>query len=162
MTAFLDAGCRANSSQRGVASGRPVWLPVVWSSIRDTQPRLHWRMSAAQAALAARNLPAHLRKKAIIWGTFGAIAVRTSMTLVVVWLLKIPGLLLAGGVLLGGMWVNHGKARAHVAAHLIDVASLPGTGLTEVIAGDSISDLERFGIPAGVGAALVLLFVAVL
>jgi predicted tellurium resistance membrane protein TerC len=52
--------------------------------------------NAIVIALAARNLPQDLRKKAIIWGTFGAVAVRTAMTLVVVWLLKIPGLLLAG------------------------------------------------------------------
>ena len=61
--------------------------------------------NAIVIALAARNLPQDLRKKAIIWGTFGAIAVRTAMTLVVVWLLKIPGLLLAGGALL--VWIAY-------------------------------------------------------
>ncbi len=56
--------------------------------------------NAIVIALAARGLPAHLRKPAIVWGTVGAIVVRTSMTLVVVWLLKIPGLLAIGGTLL--------------------------------------------------------------
>src|SRR6476661_9566289 len=56
--------------------------------------------NAIVIALAARGLPAHLRKSAIIWGTVGAIVVRTAMTLVVVWLLKIPGLLAVGGSLL--------------------------------------------------------------
>ena len=45
-------------------------------------------------ALAARNLPPHLQKKAIAWGAAGAIVVRSVMTVGVVWLLKIPGLLL--------------------------------------------------------------------
>ena len=37
--------------------------------------------NAIVIALAARNLPTHLQKKAIVWGTVGAIAVRTVMTL---------------------------------------------------------------------------------
>ncbi len=61
--------------------------------------------NAIVIALAARNLPKHLQKKAIIWGTVGAIIVRTSMTLIVVALLKIPGLLFAGGALL--IWIAY-------------------------------------------------------
>ncbi len=61
--------------------------------------------NAIVIALAARNLPKHLQKKAIIWGTVGAIGVRTLMTLVVVWLLKIPGLMLLGG--LGLLWIAY-------------------------------------------------------
>ncbi len=59
--------------------------------------------NAIVIALAARKLPPDLQKKAIIWGTVGAIAVRTLLTVVVVWLLKVPGLLLAGGALL--LWI---------------------------------------------------------
>ena len=59
--------------------------------------------NAIVIALAARNLPAHLQKKAIVWGTVGAIAVRSLMTVGVVWLLKIPGLMLVGG--LGLLWI---------------------------------------------------------
>lgn len=51
-------------------------------------------------ALAARNLPPHLQRKAIWFGTAGAIAVRAALTLIVVWLLGVPGLLFAGGLLL--------------------------------------------------------------
>ncbi|MFV0680378.1 TerC family protein [Ottowia sp.] len=61
--------------------------------------------NAIVIALAARNLPKHLQKPAIIWGTVGAIVVRTLMTLVVVWLLKIPGLMLLGG--LGLLWIAY-------------------------------------------------------
>jgi YjbE family integral membrane protein len=59
--------------------------------------------NAVVIALAARNLPDALRKKAIIWGTAGAIVVRSAMTVAVVWLLKIPGLQGAGGLLL--IWI---------------------------------------------------------
>lgn len=61
--------------------------------------------NAIVIALAARNLPSHLQKKAIAWGTVGAIAVRSVMTLVVVWLLQIPGLMLVGG--LGLLWIAY-------------------------------------------------------
>jgi YjbE family integral membrane protein len=61
--------------------------------------------NAIVIALAARNLPPALQKKAIVWGTVGAVAVRTAMTLVVVWLLQIPGLLLVGG--LGLLWIAY-------------------------------------------------------
>jgi len=61
--------------------------------------------NAIVIALAARNLPPHLQKKAVIWGTVGAIAVRSVMTVGVVWLLKIPGLMLAGGI--GLLWIAY-------------------------------------------------------
>jgi YjbE family integral membrane protein len=61
--------------------------------------------NAIVIALAARGLPAHLQKRAVIWGAVGAIGVRSVMTLIVVWLLNIPGLLLAGGALL--LWIAY-------------------------------------------------------
>lgn len=61
--------------------------------------------NAIVIALAARNLPDHLRKRAVLWGTLGAIIVRSGMTLVTLWLLKIPGLMLVGG--LGLVWIAY-------------------------------------------------------
>ena len=61
--------------------------------------------NAIVIAMAARNLPPHLQKKAIIWGAVGAIAVRSAMTLAVVYLLQIPGLMLIGGLLL--VWIAY-------------------------------------------------------
>lgn len=61
--------------------------------------------NAIVIAMAARNLPAHLQKKAIVWGAVGAIAVRSAMTLAVVYLLNIPGLMLIGGLLL--VWIAY-------------------------------------------------------
>jgi len=61
--------------------------------------------NAIVIALAARNLPSHLQKRAILWGTAGAVVVRSLMTLTVVWLLQIPGLMLAGGI--GLVWIAY-------------------------------------------------------
>ena len=59
--------------------------------------------NAIVIALAARSLPADLRNKAILWGTVGAIAMRSAMTIIVVWLLMIPGLRFIGGLAL--VWI---------------------------------------------------------
>ena len=56
--------------------------------------------NAIVIGLAARNVPAHLQRRVILWGTAGAIIVRALLTGVVVWLLKIPGFLLVGGLAL--------------------------------------------------------------
>lgn len=56
--------------------------------------------NAIVIALVARNLPQHHQFRAIFWGTVGAIAVRVAMTAGIIWLLKVPGLMLAGGVVL--------------------------------------------------------------
>lgn len=61
--------------------------------------------NAIVIGLAARNLPQKQQKKVIFWGTFGAIAIRSLLTLIVVKLLEIPGLLLAGGILL--IWIAY-------------------------------------------------------
>jgi YjbE family integral membrane protein len=61
--------------------------------------------NAIVIALAARNLPRQLQTKAIIWGTVGAIIVRSAMTMGALWLLQIPGLMLAGGIAL--LWIAH-------------------------------------------------------
>jgi YjbE family integral membrane protein len=61
--------------------------------------------NAIVIALAARRLPKHLQRRAILWGTAGAIVMRATMTLVVVWLLNIPGLLFVGGAIL--VWIAY-------------------------------------------------------
>jgi YjbE family integral membrane protein len=61
--------------------------------------------NAIVIALAARSLPAHLKNKAIVWGTLGAIVVRSFMTIGVVWLLKVPGLMGLGGAAL--LWIAY-------------------------------------------------------
>ncbi|MGA7298579.1 MAG: TerC family protein [Rhodanobacteraceae bacterium] len=56
--------------------------------------------NAIVIAMAARSLPAQLQKQAIFWGTFGAIAARIGLTAGVLVLLKLPGVMLVGGLIL--------------------------------------------------------------
>lgn len=56
--------------------------------------------NAIVIGMAARKLPHTVQKKAILYGTAGAVMLRIAATLVVVWLLGIPWLLAIGGLLL--------------------------------------------------------------
>lgn len=59
--------------------------------------------NALVIAMAAKKLPEHLRRRAMIWGTFGAVAVRFVCVAALTYLLMIPGLRLVGGLLL--IWI---------------------------------------------------------
>jgi YjbE family integral membrane protein len=104
--------------------------------------------NAIVIALAARSLPAHLRRKAILWGTFGAIAVRTAMTLVVVWLLKIPGLLLLGGALL--VWIAWKLlADNQDEGHEISAAGTFWGAMKTIVVADAVMGLDNVLAVAG-------------
>ncbi len=100
--------------------------------------------NAIVIALAARGLPRHLQGKAIVWGTVGAIVVRSAMTVGVVWLLKIPGLMGVGG--LGLLWIayklladTHGGDDEHASA---GVTTFWGAMKTIVIA-DALMGIDN-------------------
>jgi YjbE family integral membrane protein len=116
--------------------------------------------NAIVIALAARGLPVHLRKPAIVWGTVGAIVVRTAMTLAVVWLLRIPGLLAVGGALL--VWIAYklvidndsGESRNHVGR-----MTFWGAMKTIVVA-DALMGLDNVLAVAGAAQGSFMLVVA--
>ena len=56
--------------------------------------------NAVVIAMAARNLPAKWKRMAIVWGTLGAIVARVILVLFVSQLLAVPGVALAGGLVL--------------------------------------------------------------
>jgi len=56
--------------------------------------------NALVIGMAANRLPDHLKRRAIFWGTFGAVAVRFVSVAALTWLLLIPGLRLIGGLAL--------------------------------------------------------------
>lgn len=60
--------------------------------------------NALVIGMAANKLPDHLRKKAIFWGTFGAIAIRFVSVAALTYLLLIPGLRAIGAAAL--IWIG--------------------------------------------------------
>jgi YjbE family integral membrane protein len=59
--------------------------------------------NAVVIGMAARNLPEHQRKKAILFGSAAAVILRASLTAVAAYLLNIPFLMSIGGLLL--LWI---------------------------------------------------------
>lgn len=116
--------------------------------------------NAIVIALAARNVPRHRQRQAVIWGTVGAIVVRSSLTLVVVWLLNIPGLLFAGGVML--IWIayklllpengNGGEAK-------IDAAGTFWGAIRTIVVADMVMGLDNVLAVAGAAHGSFLLVV---
>jgi YjbE family integral membrane protein len=56
--------------------------------------------NAVVIAMASRNVPKKQQKKAIFWGTFGAIILRLIFAIAIVYLLGLPFVTFAGGLLL--------------------------------------------------------------
>ncbi|MEO8626935.1 MAG: TerC family protein [Betaproteobacteria bacterium] len=94
--------------------------------------------NAIVIALAARKLPKDLQRKAIIWGTAGAIVVRVLMTLAIVALLRIPGLQLGGGLLL--IWIAYQLLASDDQHDEAGVAKAQITGFAQAIRTIVIAD----------------------
>jgi YjbE family integral membrane protein len=114
--------------------------------------------NAIVIALAARGVPKNLQRRAILWGTVGAIVVRSAMTVFVVWLLKVPGLLLVGGLML--VWIACGllSAGASDASPVAPSDSFWGAMKTIVIA-DAVMGLDNVLAVAGAAHGSFLLVV---
>ena len=97
--------------------------------------------NAIVIALAARNLPKPLQQKAVFWGTFGAVAVRIALTAVVVWLLELPGLMLAGGLLL--LPIAWKLLQHEDTPHEVNAASSFWTALRTIVAADALMGLDN-------------------
>jgi YjbE family integral membrane protein len=98
--------------------------------------------NAIVIALAARNLPKTLQRKAVFWGTFGAVAVRVALTAVVVFLLELPGLMLAGGLLLLPIAWKLLKP-GHEEGHEVNAASSFWAALRTIVAADALMGMDN-------------------
>ncbi|HJU07566.1 MAG TPA: TerC family protein [Rhodanobacteraceae bacterium] len=97
--------------------------------------------NAVVIALAARNLPRQLQFRAIFWGSFGAIAVRVAMTAGVLWLLKIPGLMLVGGLAL--LPIAWRLLRHHEDKRKVRAASGLWSAMLTIVIADALMGLDN-------------------
>jgi len=115
--------------------------------------------NAIVIALAARNLPKALQRRAIVWGTVGAVVVRASLTVGVLWLLQIPGLMLAGGLLL--TWIAYRLLAGDNGGREHDVG--PATSfwaaMRTIVIADAVMGLDNVLAVAGAAHGSVLLVV---
>ena len=116
--------------------------------------------NAIVIALAARNLPKTLQRRAIIWGTVGAVVVRASLTVAVLWLLEVPGLMGAGGVLLA--WIAYRLLAGDDGGKDHEVAAATGFwgAMRTIVIADAVMGMDNVLAVAGAAHGSVLLVVA--
>ncbi|TCP57584.1 YjbE family integral membrane protein [Tumebacillus sp. BK434] len=112
--------------------------------------------NAIVIGLAARNLPKELQKKTIIWGSVGAIVIRAVATLLVVWLLEIPGLLLGGGLIL--LWIAY-KLLTEEKEHDVKPSQNLWGAIRTIIIADAVMGLDNVLAVAGAAHGSFLLVV---
>ena len=116
--------------------------------------------NAIVIALAARNLPKVHQRKAILWGTVGAVVVRASLTVAVLWLLKAPGLMLVGGLAL--VWIAYRLLTGDDGGREHDVAPAASfwAAMRTIVIADAVMGLDNVLAVAGAAHGSVLLVVA--
>jgi YjbE family integral membrane protein len=116
--------------------------------------------NAIVIALAARNLPKELQRRAVLWGTVGAVVVRASLTVAVLWLLEIPGLMLAGGILL--VWIAYKLLAGDEGGKEHEVAPAKSfwQAMRTIVIADAVMGLDNVLAVAGAAHGSVLLVVA--
>lgn len=113
--------------------------------------------NAVVIALACRNLNPQLQKKAIFWGTFGAVGMRVVLTFIAIWLLKIPLVQVVGGLLLLVIAVKLLKGEEEDSE--VESSSSMMGALKTIIFADMIMSLDNVIAVAGAAKGSMLLVV---
>ncbi|WP_135554180.1 TerC family protein [Paenibacillus cymbidii] len=112
--------------------------------------------NAIVIGMAARNLPKEKQRSAILWGTVGAVVIRTIATVIVVWLLKIPAVLLIGGAVL--IWIAY-KLLVEKKDHDIPAQSQLRQAIQTIVVADFVMGLDNVIAVAGAAHGSFLLVV---
>ncbi|NBD22828.1 TerC family protein [Paenibacillus glycinis] len=113
--------------------------------------------NAIVIGLAARKLPKEQQKKAVIWGTVGAVGIRAVATVLVVYLLQVPWLMVAGGVLL--LWIAY-KLLVDSGDHGdIQAGNTLWQSIRTIIIADAAMGIDNVIAVAGAGHGSILLVV---
>lgn len=112
--------------------------------------------NAVVIALACRSLPAKQQKKAIIFGSVGAIVLRIVLTFFAVMLLTLPYLKLAGGLAL--LWIGASMLNSNDDEDGPDAHSNLSAAVKTIIIADFIMSLDNvLGVAAAAKDNMVLL-----
>lgn len=96
--------------------------------------------NALVIGMAANRLPEHLKKKAIFWGTFGAVAVRFIAVVSLTYLLLVPGLRIVGGLLLVYIaW----KLAFHQEDHNIEAKDTFWAAISTIVIADAVMGVDN-------------------
>jgi YjbE family integral membrane protein len=97
--------------------------------------------NAIVIGLAARNVPPERRRMVVLWGTAGAIGVRILLTLVVVWLLRIPGFLVAGGAAL--CYIAWKLTRGDDPGHAVEARTSVRGAIRTIVIADAVMGVDN-------------------
>ena len=113
--------------------------------------------NALVIGMAANRLPEHLRKRAIWWGTAGAVAVRFLSVVALTWLLLIPGLRLIGGLALVYIaW----KLAFQDKDHEIEAKDTFWGAISTIVIADAVMGIDNaLGIAAAANGSFVMVIV---
>ena len=118
--------------------------------------------NAIVIGMAARNLPAHLQKKAIFWGTAGAIILRLVMAFLFVEALNnIPALRLVGGILL--LWIGYKLVADDDSEHNIEAKDNLRAAIMTIVIADGIMGIDNvIGVVGAASGNMTLVAVGML
>ena len=118
--------------------------------------------NAIVIGMAARNLPAHLQKKAIFWGTAGAIILRLVMAFLFVEALNnIPALRLVGGILL--LWIGYKLVVDDDSEHNIEAKDNLRAAIMTIVIADGIMGIDNvIGVVGAAGGDMILVAIGML
>lgn len=118
--------------------------------------------NAIVIGMAARNLPGHLQKKAIFWGTAGAIILRLVMAFLFVEALNnIPALRLVGGILL--LWIGYKLVVDDDSEHNIEAKDNLRAAIMTIVIADGIMGIDNvIGVVGAASGNMTLVAVGML
>ena len=116
--------------------------------------------NALVIGMAANRLPPNLRKKAIFWGTFGAIAIRFVSVAALTYLLMIPGLRAIGAATL--VWIGW-KLVFNNDEHEVKASDTFWGAISTIVVADAVMGIDNaLGIAAAAQGNFVLIIAGLL
>jgi len=97
--------------------------------------------NAVVIAMAARRLHGPNRRKAIVWGTVGAVVLRLIFAAIVSYLLSIPFLEAVGGLLL--LWISWKLVQEDPSEEKVQAGRSPWEAVRIIIAADAVMSLDN-------------------
>lgn len=113
--------------------------------------------NAIVIGLAARNIPKKDQFKVMLWGMLGAAIIRIIATLGVVYLLKIPGLLVIGGLLL--VWIAIKLVGEEHEEQQVKAGNSMRAAIRTIIIADATMGLDNVLAVAGTANGRILLVI---
>lgn len=97
--------------------------------------------NALVIAMASKNLPPELKKKALLWGTLGAVAVRFVCVAALTYLLLVPGLRFIGGLAL--MYIAYKLVQDNDEHTEVAAASTFWSAMATIVWADAVMGIDN-------------------